>query len=48
MKSSGVAILITVTDDLVGILKAPPGVFPATTRQTCVVQPISNSVDYAS
>jgi putative transposase len=49
LKTRGVEdILITVTDGLIGIEDALGTVFPATTLQTCIVNVIRNSLDYAS
>ena len=48
LKTRGVGdILIAVTDGLKGIGEALGAVFPATTLQTCIVQLIRNSLDYA-
>ena len=41
-------ILIAVTDGLTGMPAALEAVFPKTTLQTCIVQLIRNSLDYAS
>ncbi len=41
-------ILIAVTDGLKGMSEALGMAFPATTRQTCIVHLIRNSLDYAS
>ncbi len=41
-------ILIAVTEGLKGMPEALGAVFPATTRQTCIVHLIRNSLDYAS
>jgi putative transposase len=41
-------ILIAVTDGLTGMTEALAAVFPATTRQTCVVHLIRHSLDFAS
>ena len=49
LKTRGVAdILIAVTDGLKGMAEALQAVFPATTRQTCIVHLIRNSLDFAS
>src|SRR5690606_7396915 len=49
LKTRGVLdILIAVTDGLKGMPEALAAVFPATTLQTCIVQLIRNSRDYAS
>ncbi len=49
LKTRGMAdILIAVIDGLKGIPEAMAAVFPATTRQTCIVHLIRNSLDFAS
>src|SRR4029078_8475334 len=41
-------ILIAVTDGLKGLSEALAAVFPATTRQTCIVHLIRDSLDFAN
>lgn len=49
LKTRGVGdILIAVTDGLKGMAEALEAVFPATTLQTCIVQLIRNSLDFAN
>jgi putative transposase len=49
LKTRGCAdILIAVTDGLKGMSEALTAIFPATTRQTCIVHLIRNSLDFAN